>query len=153
VLHLVGDLHQPLHASGLYSAARFSDTDGDRGGNEIAVAGVDGARNLHAVWDNLLGDSFFLPALIKNAAELDKRRNDELADVKELPAWMEESYAVARDAAYAEEVLKVVRQGEQRPDLQLRAVVLSEPYLKEAAAIARERIALAGARLAGMLAN
>src|SRR5688572_141834 len=39
VLHLVGDLHQPLHASGLYSTTRFSDLDGDRGGNEIPVVG------------------------------------------------------------------------------------------------------------------
>lgn len=153
VMHLVGDLHQPLHASGLYSAGRFSDLDGDRGGNEILVAGMEGARNLHAAWDGLMGDSFWLPGLAKEArslAEIGGRGDREIGG-EAYRAWMEESHAVAREAGYAEEVLKVVREGESRPDQQLRAVVLSEDYLKRAAAIARQRVALAGGRLADVL--
>jgi hypothetical protein len=151
VMHLVGDLHQPLHASGLYSAGRFADLDGDRGGNEIGVAGVEGARNLHAVWDDLMGDSFHLPTLVKEAGEVGKWGNGERVNVTEYRAWMEESYAVAREAAYAEEVLKVVREGEKRSDQQLRAVVLSAQYMKKAKGIARERVGAAGARLGGAL--
>ena len=161
VMHLVGDLHQPLHASGLYSAGRFNDLDGDRGGNEIAVAGVEGARNLHAVWDDLMGVGFHLPSLVKEAGEVsaeaqrteeEKGRKDEGAKGgEEYRAWMEESYAIAREAGYAEEVLKIVREGEGRLDQQLRAVVLSEDYLKQAAGVARERVGLAGGRLAGVL--
>jgi hypothetical protein len=151
VLHLVGDLHQPLHAAGLYSASRFSDLDGDRGGNEIPVAGVEGARNLHALWDNLPGDSFHLPWLTNEAAALAKQVDPNKLNEKSRRAWMEESYSLARSAAYTEEVLKIVREGESRPEQQLRAVVLSEPYLKTATATARERLALAGARLAIIL--
>src|SRR5689334_17255380 len=41
VVHLVGDLHQPLHCA----------DDGDRGGNEVHVTLLGGPDNLHAVWD------------------------------------------------------------------------------------------------------
>jgi hypothetical protein len=41
LIHLVGDIHQPLHAA----------TDAYKGGNCIAVESHPYARNLHAVWD------------------------------------------------------------------------------------------------------
>ena len=41
VVHLVGDLHQPLHCA----------DDGDRGGNEVSVTLLGRPDNLHAVWD------------------------------------------------------------------------------------------------------
>lgn len=41
VIHLVGDIHQPLHAA----------TDADKGGNCIAVESHPHGRNLHAIWD------------------------------------------------------------------------------------------------------
>ena len=42
LIHLAGDLHQPLHVS----RAR------DRGGHDIAVEFVDNKTNLHRVWDS-----------------------------------------------------------------------------------------------------
>jgi hypothetical protein len=47
VLHLVGDVHQPLHTSSRVTAAH---PEGDRGGNLVRL----GSTNLHAVWDDLL---------------------------------------------------------------------------------------------------
>ena len=41
LIHLVGDIHQPLHAA----------TDADRGGNCITVESRPYARNLHVAWD------------------------------------------------------------------------------------------------------
>ena len=41
VVHFIGDVHQPLHAS----------DNGDRGGNEIRVKFLGRRTNLHAVWD------------------------------------------------------------------------------------------------------
>ena len=38
IVHLVGDIHQPLHAA----------DNADRGGNSVLVRG---AANLHAAWD------------------------------------------------------------------------------------------------------
>ena len=44
VVHLVGDVHQPLHAG-------FAD---DRGGNSYQLQAFGMGTNLHAVWDNAL---------------------------------------------------------------------------------------------------
>jgi hypothetical protein len=54
ILHLVGDIHQPLHAS-----SRIAPLDpwGDGGGNTFRV----GTRSLHSVWDGILTDSLNAP--------------------------------------------------------------------------------------------
>ena len=44
LVHLVGDVHQPLHST----------DHGDRGGNEIAVLYRGDRSNLHHVWDSEL---------------------------------------------------------------------------------------------------
>lgn len=49
-IHLVGDIHQPLHATTRY-ANDFK--TGDRGGNSFKITG-DGVSNLHALWDSAL---------------------------------------------------------------------------------------------------
>jgi hypothetical protein len=45
VLHLAGDVHQPLHASARVSPA---DPEGDKGGNDFKLGG---RSNLHGFWD------------------------------------------------------------------------------------------------------
>lgn len=42
VIHIIGDLHQPLHAGG----------GDDRGGNDFKVTWFGKASNLHSVWDS-----------------------------------------------------------------------------------------------------
>ena len=51
VIHYVGDVHQPLHAT-----ARVDDQfpAGDRGGNSFTLTSREGAKNLHAVWDSVI---------------------------------------------------------------------------------------------------
>jgi hypothetical protein len=44
LIHLLGDLHQPLHVA----------DDGDRGGNDRPVTFLGTSRNLHQVWDGEL---------------------------------------------------------------------------------------------------
>lgn len=46
IVHIVGDLHQPLHAG----------RPGDRGGNDVKVKWFGRDTNLHAVWDSALVD-------------------------------------------------------------------------------------------------
>lgn len=55
LLHIVGDLHQPLHtATGVDSVY----PKGDTGGNDILLAGdKHGEPELHAYWDDILGKS------------------------------------------------------------------------------------------------
>jgi hypothetical protein len=50
LLHLVGDVHQPLHASSRVTARQ---PEGDRGGNGVRL----GSTNLHAVWDDAMDRS------------------------------------------------------------------------------------------------
>jgi hypothetical protein len=50
LFHDVGDIHQPLHSSALYSVRVFP--DGDRGGNSIRTRQ---AGNLHSLWDQFPG--------------------------------------------------------------------------------------------------
>jgi hypothetical protein len=52
LLHLVGDVHQPLH-----SATRVSTTDhaGDNGGNNVALCVTPCRTELHGFWDGLPG--------------------------------------------------------------------------------------------------
>jgi hypothetical protein len=50
LFHLVGDLHQPMHSTALFSQDRFP--EGDKGGNSIPLVR---GRNLHSLWDGLLG--------------------------------------------------------------------------------------------------
>jgi hypothetical protein len=45
-IHIIGDLHQPLHAG----------RDGDRGGNNVRVTLFGQQTNLHSVWDSGLID-------------------------------------------------------------------------------------------------
>jgi predicted Rossmann-fold nucleotide-binding protein len=49
VTHLVGDVHQPLHVT----------DNQDRGGNLVAFAYTERAKNLHAVWDSGIIDKHY----------------------------------------------------------------------------------------------
>lgn len=51
LLHYIGDIHQPLHAT-----ARVDKQypEGDRGGNSFPLPSKEGAKNLHSVWDSVV---------------------------------------------------------------------------------------------------
>jgi len=71
LMHLVGDIHQPLHCTALFSVEHFP--KGDKGGNYIKVQR---GKNLHSLWDGLLGRQYYLRDVVKVAAELsDKPKN------------------------------------------------------------------------------
>mmetsp|Transcript_85627 Transcript_85627/g.169950 ORF Transcript_85627/g.169950 Transcript_85627/m.169950 type:complete len:392 (+) Transcript_85627:70-1245(+) len=57
VIHIVGDVHQPLHnVEGFFNDKAIPHLDhGDVGGNLIHVANVSFAKNLHAFWDAAAG--------------------------------------------------------------------------------------------------
>ena len=51
LIHYVGDIHQPLHAT---SRVDENYPSGDRGGNLFTLPSKKTAKNLHAVWDSLI---------------------------------------------------------------------------------------------------
>ena len=82
--HLVADSHQPCHAGSLYMEGVFEKKDGDRGANSIPTKQ---RQNMHARWDQLLGDEFALGSL--------RRRYAEIVTSSELKALGEQAVAVS----------------------------------------------------------
>src|SRR5258708_34426075 len=95
LLHLVGDVHQPLHA-----ATRESSTDpgGDAGGNLVKL---DCSKDsLHAFWDGLLGTTSSLSAVVKAAKKLPKA-NATLAAKWDEKDWIAESFRAAQHTDFS----------------------------------------------------
>ncbi|MGH7583951.1 MAG: S1/P1 nuclease [Gemmatimonadales bacterium] len=94
VVHLVGDIHQPLHAG----------ERGDRGGNDVHVTFDGRHTNLHALWDSGLITSYRM-----SDAEMVGRIEAAIAHRKDITAlsggtpaqWAMESHDIARDFVYA----------------------------------------------------
>ncbi|MGE5219024.1 MAG: S1/P1 nuclease, partial [Chloroflexota bacterium] len=142
LLHLIGDLHQPLHSA----------DNQDRGGNEVPVLYGDpsATTNLHAYWDNPLvqrlgGD----PRTI--GASLSKRIIKENANQwsKGTPtAWARESFRQAKTVAYNFTGLKRFTD-----DKGAQGVRFDAGYDRRALTVVREQLSKAGVRLATVLNN
>jgi hypothetical protein len=144
LFHLVGDMHQPMHSTALFSD-RFP--NGDRGGNEIPLAR---GRNLHALWDNLLGRQHYMRDVQREIAKLKADRDAWKVDLKADPeTWIKESHALAKSVAYDPIILNAVRDTPVAAELQ--RIVLPETYMQEAGRVARRRIVAAGLRLGTLL--
>ncbi len=150
IFHQEGDIHQPLHA-----VARFSKTfpEGDRGGNLVSpFPNPRGSRfysrNLHAYWDDLLGDDDKLKTFDQLAHEVDGLVKEyprdrfspaELATLDILD-WANESRADAIKTVYRDLDPEIKSYSE-----------LPTAYEAEARKLGRRRIALAGYRMAAVL--
>jgi S1/P1 Nuclease len=143
VVHLVGDIHQPLHAA----------NRGDRGGNLVQVSFFGerenppfGNLNLHAVWDVQIlarlvrqrgGERAFVSAPI---AEADR----EAWEQGSVADWIAESHALASDRVYAPLAVSC--------GARIRGVVeIGESYYASAAPVVDLQIRKAGVRLARVL--
>jgi hypothetical protein len=140
LLHLVGDVHQPLHMADQYGAA-FS-RGNDAGGNGIPVD-YPGYEELHGFWDGAPGDagnSSVLRVAIQAADSLPAAQAADAA-ISDVDTWGQESYDLAVHQVYVPPVI-----------LQSAALVTpTADYVSNAQAIAKARVALAGARLANLL--
>lgn len=150
MVHIVGDIHQPLH-----SCAYFSDKfpKGDMGGNLIKMTYGDKGqiKNLHMLWDSVL-----LKVLDNNVMPLDNEgkvylENYSKSLMKEhtrasldgilkknwqFDSWIMESWRICKEFVYP--------------------TILKDPnptadYIKKGEQIARERLVLAGYRLSDLL--
>ena len=71
IIHYVGDLHQPLHASSRYDPEYPT---GDRGGNSFKLPASDGISNLHAAYDSVMyefPDDLALPLSVGHWSSLE----------------------------------------------------------------------------------
>jgi len=146
ILHLTGDIHQPLHATSWFSE-EFP--DGDKGGNSVFVNTGGTAINLHAYWDGLLGKYVSLDATRTVAAEIkkDHPRSEFAEQLKDtvFKDWALESFEVCKTTVYMN---GKIPHGLAAKDV---APPLTKAYQDDALALGRKRIALAGYRLADQL--
>jgi len=136
LLHLVGDVHQPLHATTRVSSTQ---PDGDSGGNAVKVCNPGCNTELHAVWDNLLGTSSDVNMAVTTAKGLPKAKATDAAK-SDSAVWVQESFDAAKSHVYVDPILAGVG-----------PFTLTAAYKASAKAVARKRVALAGERLANLL--
>ena len=129
LIHLVGDIHQPMHLGNL----------SDRGGNDIDVLANGDATNLHALWDSGLiirGED----SLVQYAEKLDARTTEE--EMREwtksyVETWSNESRELCLKYGYA---LSLTEDGE-----------LTDEYIARGRLIVEKQLRRAGVRLAHIL--
>ena len=150
IVHLAGDLHQPLHAS----------DDDDKGGNDVKITffgkrmddPADGRTqypySLHSAWDRLIPYRMFDERGGYDAflADLPSEATRKAWEVGDIDAWTMESYVTARDFIYPALPTSFVC---GQPITQV--VALAEPYYWPASEIAAAQIRKAGVRLAKVL--
>jgi hypothetical protein len=134
LLHVMGDLHQPLHATDMFSARVFEPVahpQGDAGGNAIHL---DEHGNLHSVWDaapDANPDPTYDPAepfdqRYERAYGRALKQIDSLLADNELAArgklaaaekdpkqWARESYELAKEKVYTAEVRRQILAAER----------------------------------------
>ena len=150
LLHIVGDMHQPLHA-GLWMDARFPLTDEAGNRSWVRAAPGESPQRLHWFWDSAGGlglrhlDS---PAALEAAvaaAHPDDGR-PATAGERDYDAWVAESREIARGVVYrrGELPLSATPEGAQP---------LPDGYVAQAQAVSLARLALASRRIAALLAG
>ena len=160
LVHLVGDVHEPLHAATLTSA-KFP--KGDTGGNDQVVL-KDGRytntrANLHLIWDSMPGE--FMSDDMDRFEALGLRADPRYARsalaaevaVTDPMAWARESHALAVHDAYLDGHLDaaVAVPGSRGARTDRPAPGLPPGYVDHAEHVVMRQLALAGYRLADLL--
>jgi len=138
LLHLIGDVHQPLHCATRVSVAHM---DGDRGGNDEMVCTSPTKCNvkLHTFWDDLPGTNGKVSSAITYAKAL-PAADSILAGELDTHKWIEECAAQAQSDVY-----KAPIGAGDGP------FTITAAYHTSSSTLATKQIALAGRRLAAIL--
>ena len=177
IIHLVGDLHQPLHCT----------TNGDRGGNCVPLTyfgakpkpntetqddSDDYKPNLHGIWDKEIIEKSMKVRGFGTAQAYANALDSSFAS--EFPVWQAggihiddwaiDSFQHAEDISYDD--LPKVLAIDKHPDADVQKcidnrrignrmlhkhIVVGQPYQDEVSAVIDERLAMAGLRLAMIL--
>jgi len=149
IFHVVGDVHQPLHTSALFTT-QFP--GGDQGGNLIFIRTRANAKTtrLHSFWDGLVISSESFPQVRDKAVELRSRVSHRRAALREISErdfhdWSkEESFAAAKIHAYRMGAILGGADEDNGEVLPANYEVIVKP-------LAERRMVLAGYRLADIL--
>jgi len=148
LIHIVGDIHQPLHASTLYSD-KFPHSD--RGGNSFKVKYDDNKdiTQLHALWDSCVDqygsiwaplndtEADIIETVARNLTSVYTRdKVKKRVAITDYKKWAEESYEISRDYVYA--------------DIEYDSYPTPE-YMASRRQVVDEQLVVAGYRLADMM--
>lgn len=137
LVHLVGDIHQPLHTS---ARVTEQEPEGDRGGTLFSLGEQD---NLHWYWDRALSEAFEREpeeseiAFVRRIAEAVTSSHPEPESIEfHYESWAERGFRIA-----TRDVYDAVERGAQPPEF----------YAEMAQRTAAESVALAGYRLGALM--
>lgn len=145
-VHLMGDIHQPLHAA----------THGDRGGNTVQVSFFGerdnppyGSMNLHAIWDvhmvrRLIAEKGGEDAIVSSPIGDADKAAWERGSISD---WVEESNRIAMTLVYR--ALRAEFSCSRRTHRD--ALAIDQAYYSQAAPVIEVQIRKAGIRLAMVL--
>jgi len=147
ILHLVGDMHQPLHTNA-HITSQPNEQKGDQGGNLFVLQIGPPALRLHGYWDSIVDrsvprlDGESQPTYVGRVAASITRKYPRTAALARLrpgdfDAWAREGLDTAKMSVY--------------PPTLKRGELPGEGYRVQAFRIAEAAIAIAGYRLADLL--
>ena len=150
ILHLVGDIHQPLHTSARVTS-RPREREGDQGGNLFKLGPNNDSLSLHSYWDGIVdraerrlpeeegNNHAYLNRIIRMITQ-DHPRNPAMVNrlrSGDFEAWSLEGFETTKSVIY--------------PSSLERAQMPSNAYRGIAFTRSKEAIALGGYRLADLL--
>ena len=158
LIHLVGDLHQPLHTT----------ANNDQGGNCTAIQFFSDAKitNLHSVWDGKIFNRDMVPpgaSLPEIASTLDRKFNSKMEHWTKhsisFDKWAWEGHELAQKTVYGKLTPKVaveqfneeVRCKDHSDQSLALHLQVTPAYMESAAPVVEEQITKAGYRLAEVL--
>lgn len=158
LIHLVGDMHQPLHTT----------ANNDQGGNCVPIQFFSDPKiaNLHSVWDGMILVREMNAkgrTVAQMADDLDREYRKQGAEWTkhgtEFEKWLWEGHAIAQNVTYGGLKPKIpVEQYQERPNCKVEAekngalhLHTDEEYQRKAVPVIEEQIAKAGYRLAEVL--
>ncbi|TIX50728.1 S1/P1 nuclease [Alteraurantiacibacter aquimixticola] len=136
IVHLVADLHQPLHAG----------SGTDRGGNDFIVSWFDTPTNLHWVWD----EGMILRQQL-SAAEYAERLEGRIGPAETIAWWDPRPESWITESAALRDRIYPATGGEAGMGTFEAPAVLQYRYHWEWMPVVEERLAMAGIRLAAYL--
>lgn len=126
IVHLIGDLHQPMHLG----------HQSDRGGNNWKVKFFNSDNNLHSVWDSRLPESGHKWSYTEWTEQLDRPdTNYDTIAQGSFADWAKETYEICT------EIYRVTPQGTK----------ISYDYIADWTPVVEERFLKGGIRLADVL--
>jgi S1/P1 Nuclease len=140
--HLVGDVHQPLHATSRFTKNHPA---GDAGGNFLFFCAKPCRDELHAFWDGLLGDTPTVAQVKTTGDGLLAPGKPAGADNDKPDSWVTDSFNLAVTAVY---VTPISADNDPNVTISPRP---DAAYQTNATAVARSQVTLAGYRLAALL--